>query len=223
MVPAVWYIGYVPTVRSPDWYRIPYPSAGNTITPHQYQQHWLDIYQTQPAACTAGSVAPIDGEWSLPGPRELLDANPNAINQPHAEYPAWDWIIPTGTPIYAIHPGTITTTRTWPHNWWDKDCGTNGGSDCDTCGIGLTITDHAGVRWTYCHGTQTLATAGDTVKAGQQIMTSGNTGRSGTPHVHIEIRTPDNVQHCPQPLVASLYRDSRSIDPASLPTTGCSY
>ena len=54
-------------------------------------------------------------------------------------------------------------------------------------------------RWTYCHGTQTLATTGDTLKAGQQIMTSGNTDRSGTPHVHIEIRTPTTCDTARKP------------------------
>ena len=122
-----------------------------------------------------------------------------------------------------MHAGFVTTTRTWPHNWWDKDCVTNGGGDCDTCGIGLTITNNQNVRWTYCHRTQTLAATGDTVAAGQQIMTSGNTGRSGTPHVHIEIRTTDNQRLCPQHLVENLFRNERGADPELLPMMGCDY
>jgi murein DD-endopeptidase MepM/ murein hydrolase activator NlpD len=167
-------------------------------------------------------VTPIDGDWSLPGPVALIDQNPNALNNPHAEYPAWDWMIPIGTPIYAIHAGTVTTIRTWAKNWWDQGCGTNGG-DCTTCGIGVTITDTTGVRWTYCHGSQLTTQAGATITAGQQILSSGYTGRSSGPHLHIEIRTPDNQPHCPQPLITNLYRNHQGLDPAALPISGCNF
>jgi murein DD-endopeptidase MepM/ murein hydrolase activator NlpD len=251
-VPVIWYIGHVPAVGSPEWDTVPYPSAGNVLTPRQYQQRWMTTYQQQSAtptssapttsvpavtsssvepvattpsatSCVGGSVTPIDGDWSLPGPISLVDQNPNALNNPHHDYPAWDWMIPTGTPIYAVSAGTVTAIRTWPHNWWDQGCGTHGGGDCDTCGIGVTITDTTGVRWTYCHGSQLTTHAGTAVTAGQQILASGNTGRSGGPHLHLEIRTPDGQPHCPQPLIISLYKNQRGLDPTTLPTSGCNF
>jgi murein DD-endopeptidase MepM/ murein hydrolase activator NlpD len=248
-VPVIWYIGYLPAADSPAWDTVPMPGAGNVLTPRQYQQRWMTLYQQQTAAptpstsiaatipsdkptatttmssgsCIGGSVTPIDGDWSLPGPIALIEQNPNALNNPHAEYPAWDWMIPVGTPIYAVRSGTVTTVRTWAHNWWDQGCGTLGGGDCTTCGIGVTITDPTGVRWTYCHGSQLTTHAGATITAGQQILSSGNTGRSSGPHLHIEIRTPDGQPHCPQPLITNLYKRQRGIDPATLPTSGCNF
>ena len=222
-VPVVWYIGHLPSADSPDWDAVPYPNAGNVLTPREYQARWLAKYEEglaaappsaeeadnanlpAPGSCFGSSTATIGGEWALPGPRELIDANPSALSAPHHDYPAWDWIIPANTPIYAVRGGTVATVHQWPHNWWANGCGTNS-TGCQTCGIGLTIVDNDGTRWSYCHGTNLTVTLGDTVAAGQQIMWSGNTGRSGTPHLHIEIRTVDGQRQCPQPLLESLHR-----------------
>jgi len=175
-------------------------SAGNRLTPRQYQARWMQTYNrlldetatvgaragssttTAPAAdCLGGEVVPLDGEWSLPGPRSLIDANPSALDQPHHDYPAWDWLIPVGTPIYAVRGGRVAVVRTWPYNWWNRGCGSEGGNGCDTCGIGVTIIDEQGTHWAYCHGSALMVQLGDTVRAGQEIMRSGNTGRSGPP------------------------------------------
>ena len=153
----------------------------------------------------------------------MIDATVNQLDDPHHDYPAWDWIIPTGTPIYAVRAGTVATVSAWPHNWWEQGCTTRGVNGCAPCGIGLTIVDDLGTRWTYCHGSNLHVTRGSHVEAGTLILTSGNTGRSGTPHLHLEIRTADGIQHCPQTLVASLYRDGVGLDPRSLSTTGCSF
>ena len=53
-------------------------------------------------------------------------------------------------------------------------------------------------------------------------MWSGNSGRSGTAHLHLEIRT-NGTRRCPQPLLESLYHHGVGIDPVTLPTTGCTY
>ena len=237
-VPVVWYIGHLPTASSTEWDTIPRPDAGNKLTPRQYQTRWMAEYQRHlappsdtsttvpvaptPGGCIGGGVVPLDGEWSLPGPRHLIDANPAALNAPHHDYPAWDWLIPINTPIYAIRGGTVVTVKQWPHNWWTMGCGLEGGGDCQPCGVGLTIVDEAGTRWSYCHGTNMTATLGQQVRAGQQILWSGNTGRSGTPHLHLEIRT-DGQQRCPQQLLANLYEAAQGLDPETLAATGCWY
>jgi murein DD-endopeptidase MepM/ murein hydrolase activator NlpD len=234
-VPVVWYLGHLPEPGSPRWDTVPVPSAGNRLTPRQYQARWMAAYErllaettgTTPdttAACEnpGGAVAPIDGEWSLPGPRALIDANPGALDGPHHDYPAWDWLVPGGTPIYAVRGGTVVTVRNWPFNWWSRGCGRRGERSCDSCGVGVTIVDDGGTRWTYCHGSALTTMLGATVDAGEQVLWSGDTGRSGAPHLHLEIRV-DGQRRCPQPLVTSLYQRGVGISARSLPGAGCSY
>jgi hypothetical protein len=236
-VPVSWYIGHVPAADSTEWDVVPYANEGNTITPRQYVARWMDIYarvtsggpptSAAPGAvtgsCAGGSVAPIDGEWSLPGPIELIDANPDALTRPHHDYPAWDWGIPLNTPVYAVHGGTVTAAYSWAFNWWDQNCGDNGGGRCDLCGVGLVITDTEGTEWTYCHGNQALIGLGTTVVAGQQIMQSGNTGHSTGPHLHLGIRTADGVARCPQELLTSLRSMRRGLRAIGLKAGGCAY
>ena len=138
-VPVIWYIGHVPPASSPRWDQVPVPQAGNTLTPREYQARWIDTYQRlldgpptsdggepasiEPGGCVGGAVEAIAGGWSLPGPRALIAADPGALDAPHHDYPAWDWIIDENTPIYAVRGGTVVSTKYWPFNWWSEGCG----------------------------------------------------------------------------------------------------
>ena len=175
----------------------------------------------RPCGLLSGPV-PADTDGSLPGPRELIDADPRALTAPHHDYPAWDWTIPSNTPIYAIRGGTVVNTQHWTRNWWDYGCDQNRRGECSTCGVGLTIVSPDGVRWTYCQGSNLTVADNAIVEAGQQIMWSGNTGRSGTPHLHVEIRV-NGIQRCPQELLSSLAANTVGLDPANLRLTGCSF
>ena len=224
-VPVTWYIGHVPPPGSSEWDTVPFPKAGNKLTPRQYQARWLETYErlggSDSLTCgplTSGEI--VAEGWSLPGPRALLEATIDQLDNPHHSYPAWDWIIPTGTPIYAIRGGTVSYTSSWNHNWWEAGCGARGGGDCSTCGIGLTITDAEGTRWTYCHGSIIHVTRGVSVISGQQVLTSGNTGRSGTPHLHLEINA-GGLRRCPQPLANSLLLRAIPIWPLHLDKAAC--
>jgi hypothetical protein len=44
-MPVVWYVGYVPADGSPDWDVVPYPTAGNVLTPRQYRARWMATYR----------------------------------------------------------------------------------------------------------------------------------------------------------------------------------
>ncbi len=243
-VPVVWYIGHVPAAGSNEWDTIPYPNASNVLTPGEYQARWLSEFSKQtavddapsstipashptsttpvpPLACgPGGSIPALADGYAYPGPLDLFATAD--VNAPHAAYPAWDWLIPTGTPIYAVRGGIVTTVQYWPLNWWDQGCGTNP-TGCHTCGIGVTIQDSDGTHWAYCHGSAVHVQEGQTITAGTQLLTSGNTGRSGAPHVHLEITTPDGTRHCPQPLLRTLQSVHLGVDPRTLTTAGCFY
>lgn len=228
-VPVVWYIGHLPEPGSPTWDRVPAPGAGNRLTPRQYQQKWLRHYETHAATpdATVGTVDVVAGEscganshgevlpggWALPGPRALLEATADQIDKPHHDYPAWDWTIPTGTPIYAIRGGTVTSISTTAHNChgWER---------CQRCGLGATITDNDGAQWTYCHGSALHVRPGQQVQAGEQILTSGNSGNSTGPHLHLSIRV-DGTLRCPQSLVSELAERQEGRPVRGLPSKGC--
>jgi hypothetical protein len=227
-VPVVWYLGHVPPDGAPEWDQVPAPDAGNALTPREYQQRWLAEYDHQrhagtsgssSASCPGGGSVPAfaDG-YADPGPPSLFDTAD--VDAPHHDFPAWDWPIPLDTPIYAVHGGQVVAVTTFAHNWWDWNCDTNS-AGCDSCGIGVTIVDDAGTQWTYCHGSALHTQPGDTVTAGTQILSSGNTGSSTGPHVHIQITTTDGQLRCPQPLLRTLRDENHGLDPASLATSGC--
>lgn len=222
IVPVIWYLPAAldnPALMD----QIP---AGNTLTIRQYQTRWLDTYKTklgQAAPINANDCAPTtnDGAWALPAPRHQID--PGSLDNAHHDYPAWDLLLPINTPIYAITGGTVITTQHWNGNWWRDGCAsTNPPNGCNTCGNGATIETIDGLRHTYCHNTQLYIAAGETIVPGQHIADSGDTGRTGTPHLHLELHY-SGTQRCPQPLITAIYNGAPIPAPASLPTSGCSF
>jgi murein DD-endopeptidase MepM/ murein hydrolase activator NlpD len=221
-VPVAWY--YPAALDDPTLLdAVPVPSAGNTLTVRQYQTRWLDIYRhnlsesgPDTPACAATVV---DGNWALPVPANRVDDDKLAA--PHHDYPAWDLPLPEGTPIHAITGGDVAATQHWDGNWWRDGCDTtNQPAACNTCGNGITIQTSHGLRHTYCHNRTLHVAVGDHVVAGQHIADSGDTGRSGTPHLHLELRV-DGTQRCPQPLLTAIYHHQPVPDPDRLPTAGC--
>lgn len=85
-----------------------------------------------------------------------------------------DIVLPSGTPINPIAPGTVLRA------------GENGG-------YGLTVDiDHGeGTLSRYAHLSQLLVSPGDQVEAGQVIARSGATGLANGPHLHLEIHQDD--------------------------------
>ena len=78
---------------------------------------------------------------------------------------------PEGTPIFAANNGKVIFS------------GQKGGYGK------VIIIQHSGNWFTvYAHASKNLVGEGQTVKKGQKISLSGNTGRSTGPHLHFEIR-----------------------------------
>ncbi len=82
-----------------------------------------------------------------------------------------DIAVPTGTAVMASSGGTVTRAG------WGS-------------GYGYVVyIQHADGRETrYGHLSRVLVSAGQTVKQGEKIALSGNTGRSTGPHLHFELR-----------------------------------
>lgn len=218
-VPVVWYWPRAATDPS-QLDIVPMPSAGNTLTVREYQTKWLAEYAVKSAAGTSascvGAEPTVDG-YALPIDRALIDADPGMLTQPHHDYPAIDLLVPVGSPVYAVRGGVVARVVNWPFNCWRL------GRCEETCGVGLSIDGDDGARWIYCHGTQLNGISiGDTVTAGQLLMWSGDSGRSGAPHLHLEIRV-GGRQLCPQVLLKDIYTTGRGPDLGALATGGCTF
>lgn len=216
-VPVVWYWPRAATDPS-QLDIVPMPAAGNRLTVREYQQRWLATYETKSAGgasseCT-GAIPTEDG-YALPIDRALIAADPSMLDQPHHDYPAIDLMIPTGSPIYAVRGGVVARVVNWQHNCWEL-------GRCDqTCGIGISVAGDDGARYIYCHGSRLNGVeVGQTVVAGELLMWSGNSGRSGAPHLHFELRV-DGRQRCPQQLLRGLYETDRGVDVTALPDRQC--
>lgn len=125
-------------------------------------------------------------DYALPVDRRHLTLE--LIQRPHHDYPAWDLPLPTGTPVYAVHAGTVVAV-----------------TDDARCGRGVVIDGDDGAQYTYCHGSAITATEGTQVSPGSVVMLSGNTGSSIGPHLHLQIRSSAGALTCPQPLLEAWF------------------
>ena len=82
-----------------------------------------------------------------------------------------DFVVPTGTPVYASAGGIVQYAG--PHPQFGN----------------LVEIDHGnGVITRYAHNSKVLVQVGQMVRRGQKISLSGSTGRATGPHVHFEVR-----------------------------------
>jgi peptidoglycan hydrolase-like protein with peptidoglycan-binding domain len=116
--------------------------------------------------------------------------------------PAVDLIV-SYVPAYAITSGTVDHY------------------DSTTCGTGIRLLQPDGSRFVYCHLSARAVAEGTRVAAGALLGTTGDTGNSGAPHLHVEIRTADGSARCPQSYLLAVYDGAAPPGLTSLPTTGC--
>lgn len=165
--------------------------------------HWSrpvsgDAAQAVPVAPPAAAGTPAAGPWAA-----LLPDGLGPLDAPHHDYPALDVAVATGTPLTAIHAGTVSYV---------------GGG----CGLGVRIhlAGHPGVTAKVCHASRRLVAEGATVAAGDLLALAGSTGNSTGPHAHLEIRA-GGALRCPGPLLTAISAGGPVPDPVSLPTQGC--
>ncbi len=109
------------------------------------------------------------------------------VNHWQYYYGGIDWGIPTGTPVKAAQDGQVLELRR------------------DATGYGTHVRlQHAdGYLTIYGHMMDFAVVAGQTVKAGDVLGRSDNTGNSTGPHLHFELRL-NNVPIDPAPLLVAL-------------------
>lgn len=78
--------------------------------------------------------------------------------------------VPSGTPIYSLADGEVI------YSGWQTGYGN------------VVMVDHGSIVSVYAHNSSLAVNVGQTVKGGQLIAYSGNTGYSTGPHLHFEIR-----------------------------------
>lgn len=138
-----------------------------------------------PSPSPSASPAPT---WALPV-RTGYDVTSEFGTRWGVLHAGVDLAVPTGTPIYAAHAGTVTVAG------WD------GGY-----GEGVEIDDGAGLSSVYGHNSQLVVSAGQHVALGQLIAYAGSTGDATGPHCHFELRR-DSVAFDPLP-----YLDRQGLD-----------
>lgn len=87
-----------------------------------------------------------------------------------------DIAVPTGTPVLAANSGVIRSASASP---------------AGEMGIYAAVQHASGLVTRYLHFSQLLVSPGQHVGKGQEIGLSGNTGLSTGPHLHFDIKVPD--------------------------------
>lgn len=118
-----------------------------------------------------GFCSPIGGGWRGVVTSEFGNRI-DPITGQRRGHTGMDLAVPTGTPIRAALPGTVTV------------------SQYNAGGYGYYVMiDHGnGLSTLYGHNSKLLVRVGQTVEAGDIISLSGSTGRSTGPHLHFEVR-----------------------------------
>jgi hypothetical protein len=101
-------------------------------------------------------------------------------------YPGIDWATPSGTPIKAAADGTVKRA----------------GTDASGYGNNVRLQHSDGYETVYAHLLSFSIEAGQSVRQGQVIGVSDNTGNSTGPHLHFELRK-NNVPIDPAPLLSA--------------------
>ncbi|NJQ17575.1 M23 family metallopeptidase, partial [Streptomyces bohaiensis] len=82
-----------------------------------------------------------------------------------------DFALPEGEPVRSVGPGTVVVA-----------------GDSGDYGETVVVRMEDGHHILYAHLSSVAVAVGDTVRGGQEIGKSGNTGRSTGPHLHFEVR-----------------------------------
>ncbi|MEU9319371.1 M23 family metallopeptidase [Streptomyces sp. NPDC048295] len=130
----------------------------------------------QAAAAKKAALKKAQG-WEAPVSRYELSASfGNDGSRWAHKHSGQDFAVPVGTKVEAAHTGVVVKA------------GPNGGGDGPAYGNAVVIKHANGTYSQYAHLSKIDVRIGETVKTGDRIALSGNTGNSSGPHLHFEIR-----------------------------------
>lgn len=145
-----------------------------------YWSRWHKYKQIPSSGSGAGQGDGIaTGRWHHPVPSCYAAWNTYAG---HANN-AGDLPVAKGTPVVACDGGTVI----WTQNWDGRTYGQYGPNEIATYGNCILIDHGNGCTSRYAHLHQKFFAKGARVSRGQQIGTTGTTGNSSGPHLHLEI------------------------------------
>ena len=117
-----------------------------------------------------GFCSPIGEQWRSVVTSEF-GTRSDPLNGKTDTHTGIDLAVPSGTPVRAALPGTVTVAQ----------------YSTGSYGYYIQIDHGDGLSTLYAHNSQLLVQAGQTVEAGDVIALSGATGRVTGPHVHFEV------------------------------------
>lgn len=206
-IPIAWY--YPAALRDPALMDVvPVPSAGNVLTPREYQARWMQLFHEHLAAGSPvflpADPDPLTPSIAFPvlGPTSFWDDWHAPRDGGARRHEGLDFMGENGQPLRAAFDGVVTRVRP---------------DDLGKAGVGITITRDDGLRANYFHLDAELRwhpglEIGDRVRAGQVIAYMGTTGNAGVPHLHFELRTPEGEPIAPYPsTLAAVQREQCSV------------
>nr|WP_189822776.1 M23 family metallopeptidase [Streptomyces finlayi] len=127
------------------------------------------------ARAEAERLAKLAASYSLPTSSYTLTSTYGQAGSmwSSGHHTGLDFAAPTGTPVKAVHGGTI------------KSAGWSG-----SYGYRIVLELKDGTEIWYCHLSQMNVAAGADVSTGQTIGNVGATGNVTGPHLHLEVHTP---------------------------------
>lgn len=164
------------------------PAVATAAVQHQAAAQ-TSVETSVQTSVQAKSNAKTAASWIDPVSKYTLSAGfGRAGNMWSAKHSGQDFAVPIGTPVHAVHSGTVVKA------------GSYGAGDGPAYGNAIVIKHSDGTYSQYAHLSKIKVYVGQYVKTGQQIGLSGNTGNSSGPHLHFEIRTTPNYGSAVNPV-----------------------
>lgn len=198
---------YEKLVEIPGWQQLPLTRAAQAVQvsafPDAYAKH--EALASKIVNSLAGGAArtvPVDGGhacdaaedgriaasgWTAPIPG---DVGSGFRTQERPAHQGVDIAAGKGTPIQAAASGRVLVARCDPDRAGELSCDVDGWPGKGGCGWFVDIAHAGKIITRYCHlAEKPKVSAGDSVRAGEEIGVIGSSGNSSGPHLHFEVHT----------------------------------